>query len=185
MWMHPSGDIYNAHDSHLFWAGHNIEGAREHKNGAVEGALGKGYARLANMSGYIAAEHRGLSPKQQGAMEELANATGKGITDDRGHTIAEPSMAEAAFQAPKAEDFKDETKLADALKQPGWALFTATQESKGAGTDKVNVEANDQLEKELRDAGFDPIEVKGNYKGVDQGKNFIVPGMTQEQATEQ
>jgi hypothetical protein len=184
MWMHPSGDIYNAHDSHLFWAGHNIEGAREHKNGAVEGALGKGYARLANMSGYIAAEHRGLSPKQQGAMEELANATGKGITDDRGHTIAEPSMAEAAFQAPKAEDFKDETKLADALKQPGWALFTATQESKGAGTDKVNVEANDQLEKELRDAGFDPIEVKGNYKGVDQGKNFIVPGMTQEQATE-
>jgi hypothetical protein len=304
MWMHPSGDIYNAHDSHLFWAGHNIEGAREHKNGAVEGALGKGYARLANMSGYIAAEHRGLNPKQQGAMEELANATGKGITDDRGHTIAEPSMAEAAFQAksklpeeadpdsgfsvpmvksslwtspdgklyqaehshwdfakkyispdaespiddarakgwrqvnifdgqkqiladpdlspaqvktvqrisdaqgfpvqhpvternlpqfrqpeaqfqaPKAEDFKDEAKLGDALKSPGWALFTATQESKGAGTDKVNVEANDQLEKELRDAGFDPIEVKGNYKGVDQGKNFIVPGMTQEQATE-
>lgn len=85
---------------------------------------------------------------------------------------------------PKEADFKDEKTLGQTLRSPGWALLTATQESRGAGTDEVNKTANENLEKALIADGFNPIPTKGLYKGVDQGANFIVPGMTPEQAKE-
>jgi broad specificity phosphatase PhoE len=108
--------------------------------------------------------------------------------DPKGNTVeffmSGPEGFDSAQFRPGAapEEFKDEKTLPAALTKPNWAVLTATQESLGAGTDKVNQEANRRLEKELKAAGFNPIPVKGNYKGVDQGMNYLVTGMTPDEA---
>jgi hypothetical protein len=83
----------------------------------------------------------------------------------------------------KPEDFKSEETLPRALQSPNWAIFTATKEDLGPGTNEHNELRNENLEKALVADGFTPTEVSGNYKGVDQGKSFLVPNMTPEQAT--
>jgi hypothetical protein len=98
-------------------------------------------------------------------------------------TGVEPSAQfKPALTAPAPEEFKDIRTLPAALAKPNWAILTGTKESLGSGTDEVNKLANENLEKALIADGFNPIPVKGNYKGVDQGHNFLVPGMAPEEA---
>lgn len=82
------------------------------------------------------------------------------------------------------EEFKSEDTLSEALKKPDWAILTWTKESLGAGTNKVNEERNRQLAAKLAEEGFDHEEVKGSYKGIDQGKNYIVTGIDPAKAVE-
>jgi broad specificity phosphatase PhoE/ribosomal protein S18 acetylase RimI-like enzyme len=98
------------------------------------------------------------------------------------HQFKPSSQPERIAAAPSADDFKEATSLPAALKQPNWAIVTATKESLGPGNNDVNEAANDNLEKALIADGYNPHEVRGYYKGVDQGRNFLVPGMTPEEA---
>lgn len=87
-------------------------------------------------------------------------------------------------QMQPALDFSTEDTLLDTLKSPGWAVLTATQEKLGPATNAVNVAANEKLAAALEKAGFKTTPVHGFYKGVDQGVNFIVEGMTPKEALE-
>ena len=100
-----------------------------------------------------------------------------------------PSSAEPAGPAqfkpagaPKLEDFQSEDKIAKALARPGWALLTATEERKGPGTAPVNVKANERLSDRLAQLGYDFTPVAGSYKGIDQGQNFLVTGISPQDA---
>lgn len=66
-------------------------------------------------------------------------------------------------------DFKND--LADALQRPGWTVLTATQEARDA---RYNASANKRLERELKERGLAFEPVRGMYKGVDQGINYLV-----------
>lgn len=96
-------------------------------------------------------------------------------------TALRPKEPAVSFQ-PKREDFENPKTLGTALKSPGWAILTGTQELLGPGTHPSNEANNAALAKELKAKGYDAIPVKGIYKGIDQGKNFLVPGMTPEEA---
>lgn len=91
-------------------------------------------------------------------------------------------QAQPVKLAPKPEEFAHTDTLETALAKPNWTIFTATQEALGKGTDKVNELANDNLEKALIADGYNPVPVSGSYKGIDQGKNFLVTGMTPDEA---
>lgn len=80
--------------------------------------------------------------------------------------------------------FAKEETIAEALQEPGWAIITATQEVKGAGTDPVNLRANEQLRNYLEDNNLNFETVSGKYKGVEQGENFLVTDITPERALE-
>jgi broad specificity phosphatase PhoE len=84
--------------------------------------------------------------------------------------------------APKLEDFQSEDKIAKALARPGWSLLTATEEKKGPGTAPVNIKANAKLEDRLKELGYDFVPVAGSYKGIDQGQNFLVTGISSQDA---
>ncbi|HYG24428.1 MAG TPA: hypothetical protein VEH04_16745 [Verrucomicrobiae bacterium] len=86
--------------------------------------------------------------------------------------------------APKASEFQNAKQIERALKKKGWSVLTATQEALGDATAKPNVEANAQLAAMLKQQGFDFVEVKGFYKGVDQGKNFLVTNISPKTALE-
>jgi hypothetical protein len=134
---------------------------------------------------------------------------GKHMRDEHGNVRSDVPLAERAFAEQKAvvipkelvaeakgetfarrgetvsvDEFKDEHQIARALTKPGWTVITATQEALGAGTDKVNVEANHALAKELRSAGYEFTAVHGKYKGVDQGVSYLVTGIEPEAALE-
>lgn len=96
----------------------------------------------------------------------------------------EAAQFKPSLTSPEPEEFKDIRTLPAALAKPNWAILTGTEESKGLGTAPANVAANEALKKELTKAGFDPIPVQGNYKGVDQGQNFLVTGITPKEALE-
>ena len=99
-------------------------------------------------------------------------------------TAVKAMSPEASFQRriPTAEDFRDKDRLRDTLEHGQYSIFSATQEAKGKGTDEVNRLANENLEKALIADGYNPIQVKGSYKGEDQGLSFIVPGMSAKEA---
>lgn len=82
----------------------------------------------------------------------------------------------------KTEHFKDESKLPEALHNSRYAILTANREAIGPASHPVNQDANDNLEKALIADGYNPEPVSGEYNGVDQGKNFLVPGMTAKDA---
>jgi len=97
--------------------------------------------------------------------------------------IDEANKAATDFQ-PKVEDFKDPDTIKDTLASPGWAILTATQESTGPATHEKNLSANRELAADLKSKGYKFVEAAGSYKGVDQGKNFIVTGITPDRAIE-
>lgn len=78
-------------------------------------------------------------------------------------------------------DFKADT-LKTALRRPGWTILTATQEKFGDPNSKENSQANLRLEAELKAKDLPYEIVKGSYNGVDQGKNFLVTGITEKTA---
>lgn len=80
------------------------------------------------------------------------------------------------------EKFKSEGTLPEALHNSRYAILTANRESIGPASHPVNQDANDNLEKALIADGYNPHPVSGEYNGVDQGKNFLVPGMTPQDA---
>jgi hypothetical protein len=84
--------------------------------------------------------------------------------------------------APKPEEFAHEDTIETALAKPNWMIVTGTQEAQGAHDSPENVANNERLYNELARAGHTPIEVSGSYKGVDQGRNFLVTGISPEEA---
>lgn len=82
------------------------------------------------------------------------------------------------FQPPTREDFENPETLKDALESPGWAIITATQEAIGPWTDPKNIAANEALESDLNDKGYEYLPIAGTYKGEAQGKNFLVTGIS-------
>lgn len=97
-------------------------------------------------------------------------------------TQFEPSRQQAEKLAPEPKEFTKVGTLKAALQSPNWAILTANQEKLGSATADANVTANENLEKALIADGYNPVPVKGSYQGVDQGKNFLVTGMTPEEA---
>jgi hypothetical protein len=104
------------------------------------------------------------------------------ISDNETTQFMPSKMASKVEGAPQISEFDKEETLSKALEKPGWAVLTATRESLGAGTHEANVKANSQLAKELDEAGYNYTRVRGSYKGVDQGENFLVTNMTPEEA---
>lgn len=81
-----------------------------------------------------------------------------------GKTSAErPATMKAMLQLPQVM-----------LRKPGWAVVTASREAAGDPTALPNVLANKRLRSQLIRDGIPFMEVKGSYKGVDQGINFMV-----------
>jgi hypothetical protein len=116
-------------------------------------------------------------------LNQLKAATTPGQQDMQDRFDAFKKLAAERVQfSPSVDEFKDEKTLPAALAKPNWAILTATQESLGSGTAAVNQEANVKLEKALKAAGYTPVPVTGSYKGEDQGRNFLVPGMSPEEA---
>ena len=60
------------------------------------------------------------------------------------------------------------------LRQPGWAVITPTQESLGAHDSPENQKQHAKFLKELEARGIEYQPVHGYYKGVDQGKNYLI-----------
>lgn len=91
----------------------------------------------------------------------------------------------AAVNGPARLDaFRNPETLPAALKMPGWAVLTGTVEKRGSWDAPENVQANAALKAELEKQFGNVQEVRGSYKGVDQGPNFLVHGITPEQASE-
>lgn len=89
---------------------------------------------------------------------------------------------EAQFKPPALKDFQDEKSLSAALKKPGWAIITATQEAKGEATHPDNIAANEDLAAHLKEQGYTFSPVSGAYNGIDQGKSFLVTGISPQEA---
>ena len=81
------------------------------------------------------------------------------------------------------EQFNGDT-VKQAMKKPGWAILTATQEAVDNGNpfSPANVAANDALAAELRKRGLPFKEVSGSYAGNDQGRSFLVTGISEKDA---
>jgi len=75
------------------------------------------------------------------------------------------------------------TDLKSKLKDGGWAILTATQESAGPWSCVQNTRDNNELLDLLVD-GFDTIVLHGVYQGVDQGPSFLVFGISELEAVE-
>ena len=75
------------------------------------------------------------------------------------------------------------TDLKSKLKDGGWAVLTATQESVGPWDCPQNVRDNAELF-ELLDDAFETVVLRGAYQGVDQGPSFLVFGITELEALE-
>lgn len=108
---------------------------------------------------------------------------------EQGLSIRPEDTRAVAFQPRRddtvtIDDFKDDSNISKALTRPGWAVLTATQEALGSGTDEANVKANEALAAELKEKGHNFVPVDGSYKGVDQGKNFLITGITPDEALE-
>ena len=65
-----------------------------------------------------------------------------------------------------------------AMAKPNWAVLTATQEAQGAHDSPANIAANQSLEDDLKNMGLPYAPVTGAYKGQDQGKSFLVTGIS-------
>ena len=84
--------------------------------------------------------------------------------------------------APKPEEFAHEDTIETALAKPNWMILSGTQEAQGPHDSTKNLDNNERLYNELVQAGHVPIEVSGSYKGVDQGRNFLVTGVSPHEA---
>jgi hypothetical protein len=79
------------------------------------------------------------------------------------------------------DEFKGDT-LKKAMRKPGWAILTANRESVGAPDHPDNISANEALEKELQERKLPYRVVARSYKGQDQGKNFLITGVSENTA---
>lgn len=70
------------------------------------------------------------------------------------------------------DSFTDD--LRHQLKQPGYAVITATREGLGSHEHPTNVAQNSALREELDARGIEWLTASGVYKGEDQGTNFII-----------
>lgn len=95
------------------------------------------------------------------------------ITPEMRKDILEKGQPLYMPQTDKLSDFKADT-LLEALKRPGWAVVTGTQEAQGSPDAPANVAANAKLEKHLQDKRIPYQKVGGSYKGVDQGPSFLI-----------
>lgn len=91
------------------------------------------------------------------------------------------SLGTAFMPKASLDDFKADT-LEQALRRPGWTILTGTQERNGAPDSPANLAANAKLEAELQSRGLPYKVVGGSYNGVDQGKNFLVTGVSERTA---
>lgn len=64
--------------------------------------------------------------------------------------------------------------LPESLNRPGWSIVTGTQEAQGPWNSPQNIAANAAMEKALTEAGIPFAVVRGDYKGVDQGPNYLI-----------
>jgi GNAT superfamily N-acetyltransferase len=137
-------------------------------------------------------EHATYVGKQEGIPEEGIPSFSlyKLKHDIPGHpkdsTVSGETLTKAGVPVPTAADghlreFNGAT-VKDALARPDWAILTATQDKFGPPTSKFNEGANAKLAAELKKLGFPHAEVKGSYEGVDQGKNYLVTGISPEEA---
>lgn len=100
----------------------------------------------------------------------------------KGITPPDPSFMPKTLKPEEAlGEFKEDT-LASALKRPGWAILTATQERLGKADDPRNIAANIALEDHLKERGLPYQKVAGSYLGEDQGANFLVTGLSERSA---
>lgn len=70
------------------------------------------------------------------------------------------------------DDFKQLSP--ETFKKGGWSVITGIQEAQGEHNSPANIEANKKLENVLRANGIKYQVVSGAYKGVDQGKSFLI-----------
>lgn len=131
-------------------------------------------------AGFVTTEGRFLSREEA---FNLAEQTGQIRTEARRRP--EQPLETIQFErdkilaaAPALSEFNSAETLPGALEKPGWAIVTATVEDLGAGTDPVNVRRNESLEDTLRAEDLEFVPVRGSYKGVDQGRSFLVTGVT-------
>ena len=60
--------------------------------------------------------------------------------------------------------------------------MTATREAVGPADHPDNIAANEKLEADLKARGLKYQIIRGSYEGIDQGKNFLVTGLSHSQA---
>ena len=89
-----------------------------------------------------------------------------------------PRVKNPKAKPPELSEFDDEKKIKAAFEKPNWAIVTGTRESDGPANSEKNQRANDRLEGELFGSGLDYRVIQGSYKGVDQGKSFLITGIT-------
>lgn len=77
-------------------------------------------------------------------------------------------------------DFAFPETIAQAIRQDGWFIVTATQEAQGAWTSPENLTADAMLRKHLLKSGATFTTLCGTYKGVDQGPGYLVRGSVAE-----
>ena len=75
------------------------------------------------------------------------------------------------------------TDLKFKLKDGGWAILTATQESVGPWNCPQNLADNRELF-DLLDDAFTVVPLTGVYQGISQGPSFLVFGITELEALE-
>jgi hypothetical protein len=194
-WIHRNGDVLNAPNGHE-------EGAKEHglipadfqdKSGdrdiskVYEAAMANGHVRGVRFGNTIYTSYtkdydqlpRAVQKTIQRLGEEHAMIHNNGLVEG---TKDVPTDIFSQFQPPKPEEFAHEATIEGALAKPGWAILTGTQEAQGPADNAANQANNERLYKSLVAEGHTPIEVSGSYKGVDQGRNFLVTGLTPQEA---
>lgn len=163
LFNHPQGFVTNEGEFL-----NRIEAAKR----AVEMSQIKPMARRPGIVGLAAEEAQiaGPTPAEQQAGDRYIK-----------QILARPAQFKPAG-SPKLQDFQAEDKLGKALTRPGWTILTATEEKKGPGTAEVNELANQKLADQLTELGYDFLPVEGSYKGVPQGMNFLVTGISPQDA---
>ena len=115
--------------------------------------------------------------------------TERPFAEQKNFTVSPALRNEASFlpaqnlkDAPALHEFEDEKTLPAAVAKPHWAGMTATQEKLGPHDNAANTQANDNLETELKEGGYPFKEVGGKYKGVEQGKGFLISPIAEDDA---
>src|SRR6185369_13486861 len=144
------------------------------------GGYGEQVSRLGGESPVaLAASQPGTAgqkaPFAQRTQDRLLSQAAKRLDQRRVDLATEPFKSTALANSESDatyDDFRESPE--DALRKPGWAIVTATRESKGDHTAPANITANNLLRKFLAQKGIEFEEVQGKWNGVDQGPSFLV-----------
>ncbi len=74
--------------------------------------------------------------------------------------------------------------LREAFRKDGWAILTGTCEMNGPYDSPLNQNAIRRLAETLQRAGMRFSKVEGIYRGVNQGINYLVTGISPREATD-